>query len=57
MTSNFIRCLKGNTARCPEAYERLMEELKAYFYLLERVCGDLCISRTGNISQHIMPIN
>ena len=50
LTKDFIRdCLKANTEGCPNVYDEAIKNSKASLDQIESICGDVCISRTGNI--------
>ena len=50
ITKAYIKdCAKANTEGCPETYDKAIETQKANLQNIENKCGDLCLSRTGEI--------
>ena len=57
LTRNYVKnCLKANTEGCPEAYDRALSQNRAAMDRIEGICGDLCLSRTGELI-HIYVLN
>ena len=50
LTRDYIKdCLKANTEGCPEVYDKAVDQQKASLDRLRQTCGDMCISRTGEL--------